>query len=327
MRRYAAPPLSLPQVNLGLIPKGYLGTQSTLNHIQVLIQAGAKDFYVRQKAIDILLEKAIRPKDYLGEIKALFEWVQQNVRYTKDPFRVEVLHSARRMLELRAGDCDDMAILLGSMLEAIGHPVRLVITGPDPLRPKLFSHIYLEVFHQGRWIPLDATMPYPMGWEPQTFVKQMIPMERKVTMMHSPPVSYGLAPMSSPNWLPGLIQSIRQGGIQPNDSRMKALLDLLHQRQLLRQKPRLAKQLNFIWVRGLSARPYPKTARGLERSLQQWGILPTSPIPLPAQSDHRPQMQPSTQSVRPVALRAVGKVKPVASVAPIAPTSAPIAQQ
>jgi hypothetical protein len=27
----------------------------------------------------------------LGEIKALFEWVQHHVRYTKDPFRVEVL--------------------------------------------------------------------------------------------------------------------------------------------------------------------------------------------------------------------------------------------
>jgi hypothetical protein len=55
----------------------------------------------------------------LGEIKALFEWVQRNVRYTKDTFRIEVLHSAKRMLKLRAGDCDDMAILLGAMLEAI----------------------------------------------------------------------------------------------------------------------------------------------------------------------------------------------------------------
>ncbi len=72
------------------------------------------------------------PKDYLGEIQALFEWVQKNVRYTKDPYRVEVLHSARRMLELRAGDCDDMTILLAAMLEAIGHPTRLVIIGPDP---------------------------------------------------------------------------------------------------------------------------------------------------------------------------------------------------
>lgn len=48
---------------------------------------------------------------------------------------MEVLHSARRMLELRADDCDDMAILLGEMLESIGHPVRLVITGPDPRKP------------------------------------------------------------------------------------------------------------------------------------------------------------------------------------------------
>lgn len=322
MRRYAAPPLGLPQVNLGLIPKGYLGTQTTLKHIQALIRAGAKDFYVRQKAIDILLEKAVKPKDYLGEIKALFEWVQHNVRYTKDPFRVEVLHSARRLLELRAGDCDDMTILLGSMLEAIGHPVRLVIIGPDPVRPKLFSHIYLEAFHQGQWIPLNATMPYPMGWQPRTFVKQVIPIERKATMMQQTPDFYGIAaitPTHPPNWLPGLIQLIQQGGVKPKDPRIESLLNLLRQRQLLKQKPRLARKLRFIWERGLSARPYPKTARWLERSLQQWGILPPSPVPVPMQpAQARPPIQASTQPMQPVALRPVGKVQPVAQVTPVA---------
>jgi transglutaminase-like putative cysteine protease len=101
--------------------------------------------------------------------------VQANIRDTKDPFRLEVLHSRRRMLELRAGDCDDVAILLGAMLEAIGHPVRLVLTGPDPLRPRLFSHVYVEAHHRGRWIPLDATMSHPMGWAPPALVKQVIP--------------------------------------------------------------------------------------------------------------------------------------------------------
>jgi len=323
MRRYAAPPLGLPQVNLGFIPKGYLGTQTTLKHIQALIRAGAKDFYVRQKAIDILLEKAVKPKDYLGEIKALFEWVQHNVRYTKDPFRVEVLHSARRLLELRAGDCDDMTILLGSMLEAIGHPVQLVVTGPDPLRPKLFSHIYLEAFHQGRWIPLDATMPYPMGWEPQTFVKQVISIERKADMMHQTPELYGIAAtISLPNWLPGLLQAMRQGGIKPQDPRMKLLLDLLRQRQVLNQKPRLARKLHFIWERGLSARPYPNTAQRLERSLQRWGILPASPAPLSMQPGQAlPQTQVPAQQMQPVALRPVGKVQPVAQVPPVAPVT------
>lgn len=280
MRRYAAPPLNLPQVSLGFIPKGYLGTQSTLKHIQALIRVGAKDFYVRQKAIDILLEKAIQPKDYLGEIKALFEWVQRNVRYTKDPFRVEVLHSASRLLELRAGDCDDMTILLGSMLEAIGHPVRLVITGPDPLRPKLFSHIYLEVFHKGRWIPLDATMPYPMGWEPRTFVKQVIPIKRNADMLHQQADLQGVAAIAtSPNWIPSLIQNVRQGGLPPKDPRVKSLLELLHQRQLLHQSPRFAKLLRFMWQRGLSSHPRPKQARRIEELMQRWRILPGSTTP------------------------------------------------
>lgn len=178
MRRYIAPPLSPARIRLGYIPKGYLGTQRTLKHIKVLIRAGAKDFYVRQKAIDILLRKNIQQKNYLGEIKALFKWVQHNIRYTKDPFRVEMLHSAARMLQLRAGDCDDMTILLGAMLESIGHPVRLVLTGPDPKRPRLFTHIYLDVNYKGRWISLDATMPYAMGWAPKTFVKKVFPIER-----------------------------------------------------------------------------------------------------------------------------------------------------
>lgn len=280
MRRYAAPLLSLPQVNLGLIPKGYRGTLTTLKHIQALIQTGAKDFYVRQKAIDILLEKAIQPKDYLGEIKALFEWVQQNVRYTKDPFRVEVLHSARRLLELRAGDCDDMTILLGSMLEAIGHPVRLVVTGPDPLRPKLFSHIYLEAFHQGRWIPLDATMPYPMGWQPRTLVKQVIPIERTTDMIQQPELQ-GFATIATPPWLLSLIQTIRQGGLPPRDPRVKSLWTLLRQRQLLDRSPRLTQFLKFIWQRGLSTQARPRRAKRIERLMQHWGILPASTTTTP----------------------------------------------
>jgi transglutaminase-like putative cysteine protease len=150
----------------------------TVGHIVALLRAGARDFYVRQKAIDVLLAAGVPPKDYLGEIDALFRWVQRRIRYTKDPVRVETLHSARRMLELRAGDCDDLAILLGAMLESIGHPVRLVLTGPDPGRPRLFTHVYLEAHHHGRWIPLDATMPHPAGWAPPARVRAVVSIGR-----------------------------------------------------------------------------------------------------------------------------------------------------
>ena len=152
---------------------------TTAAHVGRLIRDGAGDFYVRQKAIDILMGRGVPAKDYLGEIDALFRWVQRHVRYTKDPFRIEVLHSARRMLELKAGDCDDMTIVLGALIKSIGHPVRIVLTGPDALRPDLFSHIYLEARHHDQWIPLDATMPYGMGWSPRTPVRQVLSIEEE----------------------------------------------------------------------------------------------------------------------------------------------------
>ena len=181
MTRYLPPLPGRPRIERRHIPTGLAGTRATVAQVARLICDGARDFYVRQKAIDILLAGGVAPKDYLGEIDALFRWVQRNVRYTKDPFRVEVLHSARRMLELRAGDCDDMTILLGSLVKSVGHPVRIVLTGPDPSRPEVFSHIYLEARHQDQWIPLDATMPHGMGWSPSTPVRQVLSIEEEET--------------------------------------------------------------------------------------------------------------------------------------------------
>jgi hypothetical protein len=305
-----------PKIYLHKIPKGYRGTLKTVEHIIDLIKQGAKDFYVRQTAIDILLQRGIKPKDYLGEIKALFEWVQQNVRYTKDTFRVEILHSARRMLELRAGDCDDMAILLGAMLEAIGHPVRLVLTGPDPLRLRLFTHIYLEVFHKGRWIPLDTTMPHSMGWAPRALVKKVIAIERRPNMMAQDLELQGIgAAVAVPDWLKGLIRALRSEAIQPKDARVKSLWDLLRQRQLLGKSPWLKALLHRIWYKGLAARSRPRTTQRLKKRLRRWGILPPpeprgAATPRPAAM---PPLSPATvQAVQPVVVKPVGSVKPVA---------------
>lgn len=139
---------------------------ATVGHITRLILMGAKDMVVRGAAIQIFRAQGIAPKHYLGEITALFQWVQKQVRYTRDIHRVELLHSARRLLKIRAGDCDDMTILLGALLESTGHPVRLVLVGSNLRKPRHYSHIYLEVKHQDRWIALDATMHHPMGWAP-----------------------------------------------------------------------------------------------------------------------------------------------------------------
>lgn len=304
-----------PKIYLQKIPSGYRGTIKTVEHIVDLIKHGAKEFHVRQTAIDILLRRAVKPKDYLGEIKALFEWVQQNVRYTKDTFRVEVLHSAKRMLALRAGDCDDMAILLGAMLESIGHPVQVVLSGPDPLKPDLFTHIYLEVFHRGRWIPLDATMPYPMGWAPGALVKKVIPIERRSNMMAEDLELQGIdAAVAVPDWLRGLIRAVRSEALQPKDTRVKSLWDLLRQRQLLRRSPWLRALLHRIWYKGLAARQRPRTTRRLKTRLRRWGILPPLVVsaPSPGGAVKRPLATVTAQPVRPVTMKPVGKVQPAA---------------
>ena len=307
--------LGPPKISLHKIPEGYPGTLKTARHITSLIKQGAKDFYVRQTAIDILLQRGVKPKDYVAEIRALFEWVQQNVRYTKDTVRVEVLHSARRMLELRAGDCDDFSILLGAMLEAIGHPVRLILTGPDPLRQDLFSHIYVEAFCRGRWISLDATMPYAMGWAPRALVKKVIAIDRRANMMAEDLELQGIgAAMAAPDWLRQLIRAVRSEAIQPKDARVKSLWDLLRQRQLLRRSPWLKAVLQRIWSRGLAARPHPRTARRIVRWLRLWGILPPKSVraatPRPATM---PPLAPAAmQAARPVVLRPVASVRPAA---------------
>ena len=309
-QRYISAPPTSPKISLAHIPTGWRGTQSTLEHIQALIRAGAKDFLVRQKAIDILLEKYVKPKDYLAEIMALFEWVQQHIRYTKDTYQVEVLHSAKRMLELRAGDCDDMAILLGAMLEAIGHPVRLVIIGSNPLRHDFFTHIYLEVFHKGRWISLDATMPYPMGWAPRTMVKKIITIERRPTMMSEDLELHGIgAGVEVPAWLKGLIRAIRSEAMQPKDERVKSLWNILRARQQLSTHPWLKEVLQRIWSKGLAARPRPLTTEKLVTRLRQIGILPPAGAGA-GPADHR---QGAGRSRAPMAMRPVRvvAVKPV----------------
>jgi transglutaminase-like putative cysteine protease len=163
----------VPRIRILRVPKGPRGTLLTARVISRLIRDGAKDFYVRQKAIEIFRCRRVPAKDRWGEVCALFDWVRRNVRYTRDIFRVELLHTPRRMLELRAGDCDDMTILLGAMLIATGHPVRLALTGFRRHKPHVYSHIYPEVNVRGRWVALDATMERPIGWAPPALWKRI----------------------------------------------------------------------------------------------------------------------------------------------------------
>lgn len=169
----------VPRIRLLRVPRGRPGTLVTARLIAQMIRSGAKDFCVRQTAIQVFRDYDVRPKDRFGEVCALFDWVRRNIRYTRDIFRVELLHTARRMLELRAGDCDDMTILLGAMLVSTGHPVRLILAGFRPNKPHSYTHIYPEVNVRGRWIPIDATASRPLGWAPPALWKRVCEIQKE----------------------------------------------------------------------------------------------------------------------------------------------------
>lgn len=153
-----------------------------VSYIQDRIRQDSLKPIIREKALAVLTRKCdsrdgkvycVPEKDYDAEIRALFTAVRDansdlSLRYTRDHVEVDQYHSADKLLQLKGGDCDDGTILLGSMLRAVGYPVRLRVIQDN--NSTTWSHIYLLVgtppMNPTKWIALDWSVPgKPPGWE------------------------------------------------------------------------------------------------------------------------------------------------------------------
>lgn len=136
-----------------------------------LVKAGKKNPAVRQRATN--LTQDLKQKDRLGEIRALFDYVQNAIRYVRDIRNVETLHFPEQIMSQEYGDCDDKSVLLASLLESIGHPTRFVAVG---FQPDKYSHVFVDtrLGPANKWLSLDATEPHPMGWRPPG-IKEILP--------------------------------------------------------------------------------------------------------------------------------------------------------
>lgn len=110
------------------------------------------------------------PKDWAGEVEALHRFVRDEIRYVKDVRGVETVAVPEYTLRAGQGDCDDKAVLLASLLEAIGHPAKFVAIG---FRPFNFSHVFVETKIGPRWVSLETTEPVDVGWRPERVVSIM----------------------------------------------------------------------------------------------------------------------------------------------------------
>lgn len=124
---------------------------------------------IREKALE--LTRFLRQKDWVGQIKTLHSFVQNNIRYTRDIHGVETLHTAQKILEQGQGDCDDKSILLAALLGSIGHPTRFRAVG---FHPGKLSHVFVETKIGNKWQPLETTEPVSIGWKPRKVAENMI---------------------------------------------------------------------------------------------------------------------------------------------------------
>jgi hypothetical protein len=154
--------------------EGERGTAQTVHLMRRLIDQALNDAAFVRFAIDLV--RNVPAYDEYGEVFSLFTWVLGHIRYTKDPVTKEKLTPPMELLKLRAGDCDDIAMLLGALAIAIGYPARFVTVAANPDYPEEFSHVYAEVevpAGSGRWVAVDAARPgSEFGREPAVYFRK-----------------------------------------------------------------------------------------------------------------------------------------------------------
>jgi transglutaminase-like putative cysteine protease len=159
-----------PQVthSVRALPAGDAGIRATLLEMRSIVRAWRKHPMIRQLAVE--LTGRCPDKDWTCEVRALHAWVRDRIRFVADVAEVETLQTPELTLANRAGDCDDQCIVLGSLLQAVGHPVRFVAVDLGAG----FSHVFCETPIGAYWVATETTEPWELGRRPWGIKRYMV---------------------------------------------------------------------------------------------------------------------------------------------------------
>lgn len=145
-----------------VIPPGDFGTTWTLAHMRGLVNASLTDPKTRGAAARIV--RAINPHHRREQVYTLRRWLDDHIRFLRDPAGLELLHEPRVMLQsichsgYAAVDCDDAAILAAALGKAIGFPARFVVVGFGGGEHVPFTHVWTELgVNTTTWVEMDVT--------------------------------------------------------------------------------------------------------------------------------------------------------------------------
>ena len=91
--------------------------------------------------------------------KAVERWVRQNMQAVEFS---QAMATADNVAKTLSGDCTEYAMLSAAMCRSVGVPSRTVlglVYAPGPGgKPFLAYHMWFEIYADGQWLPLDATL-------------------------------------------------------------------------------------------------------------------------------------------------------------------------
>lgn len=159
------------RVNLTGISSGARGTRQTLIAMAGFVRSDMGRCSPVIRALAVRLTNHCPQKDRLCEVVSIHRFVRDRIRYVRDINGVETLHTPEKVLEYGAGDCDDKAVLASALLEAVGFKTRLTAVGQYP---GFFTHVLIEVYLMGKWVPVETTEPVKVGWRPKKLPYKMV---------------------------------------------------------------------------------------------------------------------------------------------------------
>src|SRR5579872_7064876 len=110
---------------------GDAGPEQTISLLRVLVDDAWKDPVVNRTAIEVIRNAGVPPYDTWGQIRAIYDFARR-FYFVNDPVMKEALRPTRDLLELMAGDCDDInGNVLPALLGSIGLETRLVTVAAD----------------------------------------------------------------------------------------------------------------------------------------------------------------------------------------------------
>jgi transglutaminase-like putative cysteine protease len=147
---------------------GWLGGRGaimrTVKNMRSMVEARRKDPVIIDTARKIMNAYGVARDDTKGEAAAIYRFLKNHIRYTRDPIDVELLQDPVITLAWRTGDCDDISVLGASLAESIGLPTRFVLYSRQGGVP---HHVLFEVRTDEGWLPIDVVYNRGVGKVPQ----------------------------------------------------------------------------------------------------------------------------------------------------------------